>query len=51
MVCEGDTNAVWDEAFRGAMVDAKVVKPRVGKCEMGFGVVRGGVVWKGFKAD
>ena len=54
-VCGGNTDAVWDEAegeaFRGAMGEAKVVKPRVGKCKKGSSVVRGGVVWKGFKAN
>ena len=54
-VCGGNTDAVWDEAegeaFGGAVGEAKVVMPRVGKCEEGSSVVRGGVVRKGFKAN
>ena len=54
-VCGGNTDAVWyeaeGEAFGGAAGEAKVVKPRVGKCEEGSSVVRGGVVREGFKAN
>ena len=54
-VCRGITNAVWNEvegeAFGGAVGEAKVVMPGVGKCEEGSSVVRWGVVWEGFKAN
>ena len=33
------------------MGEANVVKSRVGKCEKGSSVVKGGVVWEGFKAN
>ena len=53
-MCGGNTNAVWDEAegeaFRGAVGEAEVVLPGVGKCEEGSSMVRWGVVWEGFKA-
>ena len=47
-MCGGNTDAVWNEAegeaFGGAVGEAKVVMPRVGECEEGSSMVRGGVV-------
>ena len=55
-ICGGNTDAVWNEAeseaFGGAVGEAKVVMPWVGKCEEGSSVVGGGgVISEGFKAN
>ena len=38
------------EAFGGAVGEAEVVLPGVGKCKEGSSMVRWGVVWEGFEA-